>query len=63
MEITVNKMVKRGFEMLVGKTIKSVNQEETNIVYLVTTDGSKFEINAENHIYDIEILHLTLVTE
>lgn len=46
----------RGFDGYVGKTVKRVDTSAINCVKLVFTDGTAYEIWAEERHYDIEII-------
>lgn len=49
-------MADRGFNAFVGKTIKSIDATAINVVHIVFTDGTKYEIWAEDRHHDIEVI-------
>ncbi len=51
-------MINRGFDVLIGKTITKVNASAVNIVYITTSDGQEFEINADEQHYGIAVVYL-----
>jgi len=48
----------RGFEQLIGKTIKRINASAINCVYIEDTDGQVYEIEAESQHLNIPIISL-----
>lgn len=46
----------RGFELLIGKTIKFIDQSSINVVLLECTDNTLFKVEAEERFMGIEIL-------
>ena len=54
----MKKKSKRGFEKLIGKTIKKIDARAINCVYVECTDDSVFEINAEESYLRIPIIAL-----
>lgn len=46
----------RGFSKIVGKTIKSIDSTSINCVKIMFTDGTTYEIWAEERHFDIEVI-------
>lgn len=51
----------RGFDAMVGKTIKGIDTQAINVVKITFTDGSMHEIWAENRHCGIEIIEAVKV--
>lgn len=49
----------RGFDGFIGKTVETVDASSINVVKITFTDGTHYEIWAEDRHYDIEVIKAT----
>lgn len=49
---------KRGFNLIIGKTISAIDAQSINVVTIKFTDGTMFYIDAEEKHYGIPVIAL-----
>lgn len=51
----------RGFDQLIGETIKKIDTTAINVVTIETESGKQFEIDCDEQHFTIGILNCTLI--